>query len=469
MPHGDYLPHELGHAVITPAGAFEAGSFQSFELVYTAGRFGIDDTGSIRICLRFASDTGEPQFTDPRAPNYVTAEASNGAVLALRYDVKDNIRPWDKTIRVKVVRGFLRQGDRILVRLGDRRGGGPGLRLQTFREPSFEFRVLVDAFATYDFVELPEQPTIAIVAGPVARWVAVLPTLVRPGKPFRLGIRREDRWGNPTGIGAARLRLRADLPVGGLPPVVAFAEGEEAVLLEGLRVEEAGELRVVIEEEEGRALATSNPLRIDPEADLLHWWGDLHGQSEETIGTNSVEEYFAFARDRAFLDLCAHQGNDFQVTKPFWERLNRVTRTFHQPGRFVTLPGYEWSGNTGMGGDRNVFYRQEGRPIFRSSHALVPDRSDADSDAYTAEALFARLADEDAVVWAHVGGRYADIVRAHDVRLETAVEIHSAWGTFEWLVEDAFRCGYRVGIVANSDGHKGRPGASHPGAAKFGS
>jgi hypothetical protein len=29
--------------------------------------------------------------------------------------------------------------------------------------------------------------------------------------------------------------------------------------------------------------------------------------------------------------------------------------------------------------------------------------------------------------------------------------------------------GYRIGIVAGSDGHKGRPGASYPGASKFGS
>jgi hypothetical protein len=70
---------------------------------------------------------------------------------------------------------------------------------------------------------------------------------------------------------------------------------------------------------------------------------------------------------------------------------------------------------------------------------------------------------------AHVGGRYADIAYAHDGRLETAVEVHSAWGTFEWIVWDAFEAGHRVGIVANSDGHKGRPGACYPGASFFGS
>ena len=52
---------------------------------------------------------------------------------------------------------------------------------------------------------------------------------------------------------------------------------------------------------------------------------------------------------------------------------------------FVTLPGYEWSGNTAVGGDRNVCYRTEGRPIFRSSHALLPDRSDLHTDATDAQ------------------------------------------------------------------------------------
>jgi hypothetical protein len=47
--------------------------------------------------------------------------------------------------------------------------------------------------------------------------------------------------------------------------------------------------------------------------------------------------------------------------------------------------------------------------------------------------------------------------------------VHSAWGTFEWILRDAFEKGYRVGIVANSDGHKGRPGACYPGASFFGS
>ena len=164
MPHSTYFADRMGHAVIEPRGEFEAGSFQSFTLTYTAGYFGIDDTGSLKIVHRFASDMGRPQFTEPKGWNYTTVEASNGAVLEVQYDGKRNIRPWDKTLFIRIVRGFLREGDRIIVRFGDRRQGSPGMRVQTFHEPTFEFRVLVDAWATYEYVELPEQPYVSIVA-----------------------------------------------------------------------------------------------------------------------------------------------------------------------------------------------------------------------------------------------------------------------------------------------------------------
>ena len=57
---------------------------------------------------------------------------------------------------------------------------------------------------------------------------------------------------------------------------------------------------------------------------------------------------------------------------------------------------------------------------------------------------------------------------AHDGRLERAVEVHSTWGTFEWLLHDAFEKGFRVAVVCHSDDHKGRPGATRPGASSFG-
>ena len=468
MPHSTYLPEKMGSATVSPTGQFEAGSFQEFTVTYTAGYFGIDDTGSIKVVHRFASDMGRPQFDDPQAANYTTVEASNGAVLHVEYDPKRNIRPWDKTLYIKVVRGFLREGDQIIVRFGDRRQGSPGIRVQTFCEKTFEFRVLVDAIATCDYVELPEQPIIAVVPGPPTLYQAVLPTLRRRSQKFALKMKGVDRWGNPSDQCDAVFELRANLKVKKLPDSVIFKRGEFFVSIDQLSVQEDGDLIIELLDTAGATVAKTNPCRIASDARLLPYWGDLHGQSEETIGTNSAREFYEFARDKAFLDICVHQGNDFQITTEFWNHLNVLSAEFNEDHQFVTFPGWEWSGNTGLGGDRNVLHMHEGRPIHRSSHALVEDHSDIDSDANSANDLFEVLKDEDCVVFAHIGGRYADIRIAHDQRLEKAVEVHSAWGTFEWLVNDAFAQGYRVGIVSNSDGHKGRPGASHPGATKFG-
>jgi hypothetical protein len=214
------------------------------------------------------------------------------------------------------------------------------------------------------------------------------------------------------------------------------------------------------------------------ESNLIHalgagepktFWGDLHGQTRATVGTGTIEEYFAFGRDVALLDMMCHQANDFQVTEEEWQRLRREIDRFHEDGRCVIFVGYEWSGMTPGGGDRNVMYKGDVGALHRSSHAEVDDMGDAATDCFPVTELFRQFdGRDDVLLIPHIGGRYADIVGFHDPRLERVVEIYSDWGRFEWLLEDALRSGYRVGFVANSDGHKGRPGASHPGASTFG-
>lgn len=468
MPYSDYRPELMGSATLSPQGAFEAGSFQKFTLTYTAGRFGLDDTGSLKIAFRFASDMGAVQFDDPQAPGYTTIVASNGAILEPKWEFKRNIRPWSKSLYIGVKKYFLAEGDTITICFGDTSRGSPGIRLQTFCEAQYEFKVFVDAIATYDYVPLPISPAIAIVPGPPLTWKACLPTLVATNTPFRLSIKADDKWGNPSNLVTRTLKLAASADIDGLPEIITFNPGEFAYVINNLKLKTAGDVVIKILDDSGKELTYTNPLRAEVQPQHLHFWGDLHGQSSETLGTNSAEDYFTFGRDKAFLDVCGHQGNDFQITSEFWQKLNEITKKLNKSGKFVCFPGYEWSANTAIGGDRNIFYREEGGPIFRSSHAQIADRSDENNDVHNAHQLFEALQNEDVVMYAHCGGRYADITYAHDGRLETSIEIHSAWGTFEWLLHDAFKMEYRIGIVANSDGHKGRVGASHPGASFFG-
>jgi Protein of unknown function (DUF3604) len=464
-------PRHVGRAWITPDTPVVAGQLGTWTLTYEVGAYGYDERARLKIAWRFASDWGTPQFRDPRGRNYTTIRLESRcptAVADLAFEPRGQVRPWLKTLVASVADGSLYPGDRIHITVGDTSGGGEGSRAQTFRERGCEWRVFVDPFGTELYTVLEASPKLDVVGGALHRLVALAPTTVRPGEPFDALVKAEDLWGNPCERFDGEVALAATgAAIEGLPPAVRWRSGEVAVArLAGLRVA-GGQTRL---RASGHArVAESNLVRALGPTDAKTYWGDLHGQTRATVGTGTIEEYFAFGRDVALLDMMCHQANDFQVTEDEWQRLQRQIERFHADGRCVIFVGYEWSGMTPGGGDRNVMFRTDSASLHRSSHAEVDDMADAATDCFPVTELFGQFKGRDDVLLIpHIGGRYADIVGFHDPRLEPVVEIYSDWGRFEWLLEDALRAGYKVGVVANSDGHKGRPGASHPGASTFG-
>ena len=466
-------PRLIGRAWVTPDAPVVGGAWGTWRVTYEVGAYAYDERARLKIAWRFASDWAKPQFSDPGAANYATVRIdsrSEGAVPSLSYEPRGQVRPWLKCLSVSVADGSLYPGDRVHVTLGERGGGGRGARAQTFRERGFEFRVFVDPFGTELYTALSPSPSFDIIGGALHRLVAVAPTTVRRGEPFEALIRAEDAWGNPCQGFDGEIALESrGAPIAGLPSAVRVARGDPAVRrLLGLTLEEPASEALVVATH-GERQAESNVIRCLGTAERKTWWADLHGQSGATVGTGTIADYYSYGRDVALLDAICHQGNDFQVTADEWRLVREETARFHEDGRYVVLLGWEWSGMTPAGGDRNVIFRGPDGPLHRTSHAEVDDTADADSDRYPLSELFAELGGRDDVLLVpHVGGRYADIVGFHDPRLEPVVEVSSDWGRFEWLLEDALRLGYRVGVVAGSDGHKGRPGASHPGAGEFG-
>jgi hypothetical protein len=464
-------PYHVGRAWITPDGPVVAGQLGTWTVTYEVGAYGYDERARLKIAWRFASDWGTPQFTDPRGRNYTTVRLHTRcptAVAELAFEPRGQVRPWFKTLVASVADGSLHPGDRIQITVGDTGADGAGSRAQTFRERGCEWRVFVDPFGTELYTALEASPTLDVVGGALHRLVVIAPTTVRPGETFEALVKAEDGWGNPCERFEGELALDAGGgPIEGLPPVVRWQSGDVAVArLGGLHLAaDAARIRA-----RGHGLTTeSNLIRgLGPGA-AKTFWGDLHGQTRATVGTGTIEEYFTFGRDVALLDVMCHQANDFQVTEAEWQRLRRQIERFHADGRCVIFVGYEWSGMTPGGGDRNVMFRSDSASLHRSSHAEVDDMADAATDCFPVTELFAQFRGRDDVLLVpHIGGRYADVVGFHEPTLEPVVEIYSDWGRFEWLLEDALRAGYRVGVVANSDGHKGRPGASHPGASTFG-
>src|SRR5246127_4487672 len=225
MPFSTYLPEHMGSITLAPAGPFVAGSLAELTLVYTAGTFGIDDTGMLKISWRTTSDMSKPQFDKPQAANFTTVEASNGAKLEVWFD-RLNVRPYANTLLIRIGRGYLRTGDTLTIRLGDIRQGSPGYRLQTNVEANVELKTSVDAFAAYEFCELPVQPTFDLVPGPPANGKAFLPSLALVGEPFRLAVVAEDKWGNPTADANQSFELIASQPLRGLPAKLDIRNGD---------------------------------------------------------------------------------------------------------------------------------------------------------------------------------------------------------------------------------------------------
>lgn len=458
----DLISERLGTVRLEPSGPVVAGSVGQWRLVYTVGSYGVDEGGTIKLAQRFASDWEAPQFDRPQEPGYTTVETDGEARLRPYYHAKAHVRPWMKCLVIDVYDGSLAPGDTVTITLGDRRFGSPGIRAQTFQESAHEFRLLVDPTNACRVERLPTSPVFAIVPGQPVSLVCTVPTWVVVGQDVPVAVRGQDRWGNPT---PAPVGLSLSWQGRGR---AALADGKLCFLEPGSGVVAArcdGDVPLA---------GCSNPVTASasPPA-LFKYWGDLHAQSDATVGTGSEEEYFIFARDVARLDFAGHQGNDFQVRDEDWQKLNDTVRAFQQDGRFVVFPGYEWSGNTTAGGDRNVIYRREGYPILRSSHWQVPGvPEDERTPAHPADVLFSKLkeyvGEENVLTAAHVGGRYADLKRYFDPALCPLVEILSCWGVFEWLLWEAFENDYLVGVICSSDGHKGRPGAEAPGAGEFG-
>jgi len=435
---------DLGKAVIFPNTPVVAGTYTTITYTYTAGH-PMDYAGYLKIAFRNMEDFGAPQFDDPQAPNFCSVSATGGSRIIPRWDNKGGVRPSNKALFLIIRDQYLDRGEQIQVVFGDTSNGSPGWRMPTFCIDKFEFKTFVDPIANYLFKELPDSPTLSIVPGLPERAVCTAPSGTLIGQPFEYFLRLEDRWGNPVG-----------------DPLTFMHQGWD----------KAGVHTVMGEDKATGLRAESNPIDVREIPPVLKkYWADFHGQSGETIGTNTIEDYFRFGRDISHLDILGHQGNDFQVTDEFWMKVNKTTKSFYEPGKFVTFPGYEWSANTPLGGDRNVYFASEGGMISRSSCDMLPGGTSQFADSMDADALFAHLKNQNdpaGFCFAHVGGRYADL-RFHDDVVEAAVEVHSAWGTFEWFLREALERGYRVGIVANSDGHKADPGVAYPGDSKFGS
>ena len=478
----------------------EAGDWAEVVLDYEVGSSGIADGGWLKATFKFYSDWALFQTSDPTAANYISAEyhaaplvpgQSPATVQALnvRFDQKGHERPYQKAVIVDVVDGYLNAGDRIVVRLGDRRRG-PGTRIQTFAEDNFRFRLYVDPLGTSRFVAVPGDVAIDIHAGAPSDVLLNGPRFVQPGERTSFRLSLQDRWGNACrDLGDDRHR---GAPVA---RVTAYDPLGEAVYRRHHALPEAGFATLAVDD-----LPTTNgtlrivadvPARPEIRAAQAYvtidaalpapraLYADLHVHAHDTVGTNSPAYNAQYARDIGGIDVLGYTANDFQITDANWQLGVQAVEQFNEPGRFVAYPVQEWCGSSTAGGDHNVVFLGDEKPGFpynkRGEHnRTLVWNEDMKGNAvelgrWPVEELWDAYADAapEHLVMPHVGGRRY-IPDWHHPELERLVEIASTWGHFGWLYQDVIERGYQLGVAASGDEHRGRPGGGAPGVQVFG-
>jgi hypothetical protein len=445
----------FGTATLEPGGDIVAGSYGTWRLTYVVGSAGVARGGRIRVHTDSDTDWGIPQFDDPAGEDYAKVIAPQGACVTAV------TQGFTSLLLVNQGR-LLSPGERVTLVLGDRSAGSMGARAQTFAEPTRYFAIAVDVEGDGQFVALADPPCVAIVGGPAAELIALAPATAVAGQPFRILIVAQDVWGNPSPSYRGTVAIAAaemDVPVSRY----TFAAQDGGVhWIEGCSCSSTGVHRIEVLEEDGTLRTTCNPIVCLAEAGAhTLYWGDPHGGQLQMAA--KIPHFFHYARDIAGIDFCGYQPNGHRVSASDWAIQQRAEREFYAPGRFVPLPGFEWTGETRDGGHHNVYFRRHGRPIRRSSHLHnITDETDHETDLPHIRDVHRAFRFTDTVITPHVGGGHADLYH-HDPTLEPAIEVTSTHGTFEWFLQDALRQGYKVGFIGGSDGYTGRPGAEYPG------
>lgn len=327
-----------------------------------------------------------------------------------------------------------------------------------------------------------------IVPGAPHRLEIISPRLVQPNTPFTVSSHAEDVWGNVTkdadglslhikvlGDGEAVVQDRRDVPV----------KGWSNAKFSGITVSKPGSyvISAELKDRDGNTLLhATSPITVSETLGVPKvLFGDLHVHSDDTVGTEDSVYNFTYGRDISGLDVLGYTANDFQITKARWDATTELIKSLNEPGSFVIFPGTEWCGNSAAGGDHNVVFLGDPAThppefpfdrhgnVARSFEWSEDGPKDLAPGAWPLDEVYATYAgDADThLLIPHVGGRRCNLAWHHP-RLERLVEIGSAWGQFEWLLRDAVRRGWRLGVSANSDEHRGRCGGGVPGTAVFG-
>ncbi|HTM49995.1 MAG TPA: CehA/McbA family metallohydrolase [Bryobacteraceae bacterium] len=398
-----------------------------------------------------------------RAPAWGTLEVMERMLVP---DEDPALAYWRWWITFTLEGSALEPGDRVEILYGDLRFG-VATRIQTFPEPHINITAYLQTGGAGPFLGLTGSPFyLDVIAGPAERANVVVPSVSDAAEVCARIALTDACHCAPAATGEHSLQLGASLVVcrPGRTATAPVAAQSRAVLVDGTRV-----------------WGVSNPSVPRAGDGLSLYWGDLHAQSEhhvmhsqkmdfrqagwsKGISCGTLDECYSYARQVSLLDFVAITDQGACLTDR-WEYCQEKVREYHCSGEFVVFKGYEAGSPLGH---RNVIY---------CSDEIDPPLDATRFNTFHPDVVFAHYRGrEDVLIIPHHVKTWTDW-KYHDPELEPLMEIYSCWGQSEspglelWNkgqtpgagAWEAFRRGYRMGMVASSDNHVGMPGRSYPG------
>lgn len=407
------------------------------------------------------STNWEPfQLDNPEAAGYVAVEATRGISLEKKLTVKDACT----FVHVIAAGEELPEGDEITITIGDTSKESSGSRAQMFAQPGFAFFTLVDADGYGSYFQDPCPPVVNIIGGRAEKIKVVVPSTVYPGELFDAYARVEDNYHNAArdyqpdftiAINGERLDDAQIERINGNPAVICIKN--VTLKHDGIFVIEVTDKNQI----KGR----SNCIRCTSDrSGYKVFWGDIHCHLGYMDSVGTVDRFYDYARNISFLDFVCHSehmdsySGGRQASNPIqWEIIKEGVKKYNEPGRFVTLLGYE---NSEIW-DANVYFPGDSAPWHVDSFA---------------ERLFEFARRNQAIVIPHMT-TYPQRLRGYDWSnyeedVVPAIEIYSTHGSSEYFggerplancepggyAVEALNRGYKLGFIGSGDGHDCMPG-----------
>lgn len=490
----------------------------TYVIRFTVGPAGIATGGGVLIDIPKAWFSelypwSKPfQREQPDAAHFVAVDAHRvGAVLSFELQRKNfdgKTERFSHIVAVRLTQGRLQQGDRITVTLHH--------TTAPFLSGKGAIRAAVDGRGDGAYRILRHGAPYRVSPGEAERFALLAPSQAAIGRPVTMQLTGFDRYYNPAPIrGSVRLRGldAAATTLGAGSQARSFVRFLWTPRTTGFHWPVAV-VDLAHRTDTPSLRVPGGPVRVfrrPPEERIF--WGDLHVHSaisKDAVGDGA----FHYAREVTRLDFLAsteHSDDDVHwrrekdgITPEEWKRIQASVRAAYEPGRFVSLLGYEC---TLHHGHHCVYFRSdEGVPwnprrvwkvenlwkqLDPGAALTVPHHLGRSTWMKHLPAVVAepRLRPPRPAPFAAQRGPLVDWSgpRPDPAELRPALEIYSGHGSSErydladplaynkalylpsvpkrgpYYAQDAWALGHRVGVVAGSDNHSAQPGLQHLG------